>query len=114
MTNDDRGWRHLRNISTVLGLVNAIAVYVQKTVAGSTKMGDIFHDPNARIRFWATAILLSAAGLLAFLHLFVSTRDMTTDLDPGAARSRLVSLVFASGELVVAGVFVVLLLITAA
>jgi len=105
------GWTQLRNVTTVLSLVNATSVFVEKTVAGSSRMPAMLQNHDVRIRLWATAVLLFGAGALTLISLIVSTRDAATDLQPGAARQRVVMLGFLVGQFVIAGALLTLLLV---
>ena len=106
-------WSHLRNVTTVLSLGNVVSAYVERAAAGgSTSVAELLRDDTVRLRFWITAALLGAVGVLLLGHLLVSTRDVASDLHPESVRQRIVALAFGAAQIVLAAFFAVLLFAT--
>ncbi len=95
-------WWYTRNITTALSFVNVLAVYIQKIIDGASSIHTILNDQNTRIRFWATAVLLTITGIVALGYLIHSTKDVSSDLQVGSMRQRIVALSFGAGQLVAA------------
>jgi hypothetical protein len=93
---------HLRNIVTVLSLINLLSVFGEKAVTNHTAFDHVLADSVVRTRLWVSAGLFATLGLLSLGFLVVKSRDLLLDFDDGANRTKVVALVFGSVELLVA------------
>ena len=81
--SESGAFRYIRPTATVLSLVNALAVFVEKLWVGGSKAAPLLDDPSIRVRLWATILLLIGAGLYTLVRALKNHMDLFADLEEG-------------------------------